>query len=137
MSKSKVHYKNRYGDNIVFEKLGDNIIKVSGYNPSWIRLGWVNSYDKAYDVYCQNNSEPMSLEDFKDQIHQYEEGKANLLNKYKSLVTSDLNTYGMFDPSGGPYISLGSNLKYYFDQKEDLIVNKITPQADHVLLEWK
>lgn len=133
----KAKYTNRYGDNIIFEKLDNNIIKVSGYNPEWIRLGWSNLYDKAYDTYCENNSEPMSLEDFKDQIHQYEEGKANLLNKYRSLVTSDLSTYNMFDPSGGPYISLGSNLKYYFNQKEDIIVNKITPQADHVLLEWK
>lgn len=133
----KAKYTNRYGDNIIFEKLDNNIIKVSGYNPEWIRLGWSNLYDKAYDTYCENNSEPMSLEDFKDQIHQHEEGKANLLNKYRSLVTSDLSTYNMFDPSGGPYISLGSNLKYYFNQKEDMIVNKITPQADHVLLEWK
>lgn len=133
----KTSYYNRYGDNIVFEKLDNNIIKVSGYNPSWIRLGWVNSYDKAYDAYCENNNEPMSLEDFKDQIHKHEKGKDNLLNKYRSLVTSDLNTYGMFDPSGGPYISLGSNLKYYFNQKEDIIVNKITPQADHILIEWK
>ena len=129
-------YINRYGDNIIFEKLDNNIIKVSGYNPAWIRLGWSNLYDKAYDTYCEDNSEPMSLEDFKDQIHQYEEGKANLLNKYGSLVTSDYNTYNMFDPSGGPYISLGSNLKYYFNQKEDIIVNKITPEADHILINY-
>jgi len=129
-------YINRYGDNIIFEKLDNNIIKVSGYNPAWIRLGWNNLYDKAYDTYCKDNSEPMSLEDFKDQIHQYEEGKANLLNKYGSLITSDYNTYNMFDPSGGPYISLGSNLKYYFNQKEDIIVNKITPEADHILINY-
>jgi hypothetical protein len=132
----QVNYINRYGDNIIFERLDNNIIKVSGYNPAWVRFGWNNLYDEAYDTYCKNNSEPMSLEDFKDQIHKHEEGKANLLNKYGSLITSDYNTYNMFDPSGGPYISLGSNLKYYFNQKEDIIVNKITPQIDHILINY-
>ena len=33
----------------------------------------------------------------------------------------------MVDPSGGPYISLGEDLNYYFDNKLDkkLIINKI------------
>ena len=133
----KTTYTNRYGDNIVFEKLDNNTIKISGYNPAWIRLGYENVYDEAYNKYCQDNNQPMSFEDFKDKVHHYEQDKTNPLNVYRSLITSDYNTYNMFDPSGGPYISIGSNLKYYFSQKEDIIVTKIIPQADHVLLEWK
>jgi ribosomal protein L33 len=31
----------------------------------------------------------------------------------------------MVDPSGGPYLSIGTNLKYYFDVKEDMIISDI------------
>lgn len=133
----KTTYQNRYGDNIVFEKLDNNIVKLSGYNPAWIRLGYENVYDEAYNKYCEDNNQPMSIEDFKDEIHNYEEGKTNPLNRYRSLVNTDKNSYTMFDPSGGPYIEIKSNLKYYFNQEEDIVVTKILPQADHVLLECK
>jgi hypothetical protein len=29
------------------------------------------------------------------------------------------------DPSGGPYVAVGSNLAYYFQCEDNLIVNKI------------
>jgi hypothetical protein len=29
----------------------------------------------------------------------------------------------MVDPPGGPYLSIGTNLKYYFDVKEDMIIS--------------
>jgi len=133
----KTSYQNRYGDNIVFEKIEDNSIKLSGYNPSWIRIGYENLYDKAYDKYCEDNNKPMSLNDFKEEIHNYEEGKNNPLNIYRSLVETDKNIISMFDPSGGPYIEINSNLKYYFNQKEDLIVKNIKVNDDHVILECK
>jgi len=128
----KTSYQNRYGDNIVFEKIEDNSIKLSGYNPSWIRIGYENLYDKAYDKYCEDNNKPMSLNDFKEKIYNYEEGKNNPLNIYRSLVETDKNIISMFDPSGGPYIEINSNLKYYFNQKEDLIVKNIKVNDDHV-----
>ena len=133
----KTTYTNRYGDNIVFEKLDNNTIKMSGYNPAWIRIGYENVYDEAYNKYCEDNNQPMSFDDFKDKVHHYEQGKTNPLNVYRSLITSDCNTYNMFDPSGGPYIEINSNLKYYFNQKEDLIVKNIKVNGDHVILECK
>ena len=133
----KTSYQNRYGDNIVFEKLDNNTIKMSGYNPAWIRIGYENVYDEAYNKYCEDNNQPMSFDDFKDKVHHYEQGKTNPLNVYRSLITSDYNTYNMFDPSGGPYIEINSNLKYYFNQKEDLIVKNIKVNGDHVILECK
>lgn len=35
----KVTYNNRYGDNIIFEQI-DNEIHMSGFNMEWIRVGY-------------------------------------------------------------------------------------------------
>jgi hypothetical protein len=35
----KVSYNNRYGDNIIFEQI-DNEIHMSGFNMEWIRVGY-------------------------------------------------------------------------------------------------
>jgi len=76
----RVIYQNRYGDNIVFEKVDDNTVKMSGFKSEWCRWGWKN----------------------------------------------DPNVYTMVDPSGGPYISVGANLKHYFETKKDMIVESIS-----------
>jgi hypothetical protein len=36
----KVTYQNRYGDNILFEKIDNKTVKMSGYNPKWCRTGY-------------------------------------------------------------------------------------------------
>jgi len=119
----KVTYQNRYGDNIVFEKVDDKTVKMSGYKPEWVRCGYPNVYDDAYAAYCENIEEPMSLEQFKDKIHN---SKFELLKKYQSLVYSNTSTYNMVDPSGGPYVAVGGNLKHYFETKKDMIVESIS-----------
>ena len=37
----KVLYNNRYGDNIIFEQI-DNEIHMSGFNMEWLRIGYDN-----------------------------------------------------------------------------------------------
>jgi len=127
----KATYQNRYGDNIIFEKLDNKTIKMSGYKPEWVRCGYPNVYDDAYAAYCKDIEEPMSLEQFKDKIHN---SKFELLKKYQSLVYSDTSTYNMVDPSGGPYVAVGGNLKYYFEAKKDMIIESIDVKSDYALL---
>lgn len=119
----KVTYQNRHGDNIVFEKINDKTIKMSG--GLYMRMGYPNVYNDAYSAYCNNEENPMDLEKFKDKIHEWDNGQ-NPLKEYQNLVYSDRSRYDMVDPSGGPYICVGSNLKYYFNQQEDIIVKSIT-----------
>lgn len=128
----KTTYQNRYGDNIVFEKLDDKTVKMSGYNHEWIRCGYPNVYDDAYAAYCKDIEEPMSLEQFKEKIHN---SKFELLKKYQSLVYSDTSTYNMVDPSGGPYLSVGTNLKYYFGVKENMVIKSITFDKNEIIFQ--
>ncbi len=37
----KANYYNRYGDDIIFEEIGDEI-HMSGFNMEWMRYGWSN-----------------------------------------------------------------------------------------------
>jgi hypothetical protein len=39
----------------------------------------------------------------------------------------------MVDPSGGPYLAIGTNLKYYFDVKEDMIISDMMFNKDHIV----
>lgn len=130
----KTTYQNRYGDNIVFEKLDDKTVKMSGHNHEWLRCGYPNVYEDAYTAYCKDIEEPMSLEQFKEKIHN---PKFELLKKYQSLVYSDTSTYDMVDPSGGPYLSVGTNLKYYFGVKENMIIKSITFDKNEIIFQLK
>ena len=130
----KTTYQNRYGDNIVFEKLNDKTVKRSGHNHEWIRCGYPNVYDDAYAAYCKDIEEPMSLEQFKEKIHN---SKFELLKKYQSLIYSDTSTYDMVDPSGGPYLSVGTNLKYYFETKENMVIKSITFDKNEIIFQLK
>lgn len=142
----KVTYKNRYGDDIVFEKIDDKTVKMSGYNPDWVRFGWENDFTRAYDLYVTDCSEleepdhrlliedvkqskvrPLTLKEFRDKFYQDIDWSKpeNPFNKYYKLITPDVGNYSMVDPSGGPYICKRSNLKYYFESKEDMIVDHI------------
>ena len=131
----KTTYQNRYGDNIVFEKEA-NTVKMTGYSP-YLRFGYPNMYDDAYAAYCKDTEDPMDLNLFKNKIHEWKEGETNPLKKYQSLVYSDISTYDMVDPSGGPYLAVGTNLKYYFGVKENIIIESIHSEKDHILFKIK
>jgi len=142
----KVSYKNRYGDNIIFEKLDDKTVRMYGYNPSWIRTGWENNFQPAYDAYladCEamtepdvrllyedtqaNKLRPMKLEEFRKAFYSDTtwHKPENPFSKYYPLIVPEGGRYSMVDPSGGPAIYLRGNLKYYFNSKENMIVESI------------
>ncbi len=113
----KKTYINRYRDQIVFEQNGDTIV-MSGYNPEYCRYGFPNIYTGAYEAYCDVVYEvpdgvPMSLEKFKEVVHEWRDGKNWIMKLFGPLVVSDTKTINMFDPSGGPYIGVGMDMSIF------------------------
>lgn len=131
----KTTYSNRYGDNIVFEQTGPSEITMSGYS-QWYRAGWANDYSDAYEVYenlcrasdhpdkdlfiddpASNSTRKMSYQEFADHMISIFHNEKAPLHPLVEYIKSDKNTIDMFDPSGGPYISLGMDVGRYFDGK--------------------
>lgn len=113
----KKTYINRYRDQIVFEQNGDTIV-MSGYEPTYCRYGFPNIYTEAYEAYCDVVYEvpdgvPMPLEKFKEVVHEWRDGKNWIMKLFGPLVVSDTKTINMFDPSGGPYISVGMDMSIF------------------------
>jgi coenzyme F420-reducing hydrogenase alpha subunit len=118
-------YHNRYNDKITFEHIDDKVIMTGG---NWFRYGLLNDYSKAYHQYVMDGGHE-TMEVFEKLVHEYDsEAKSytELAKKYQSLVFST-NDISMVDPSGGPYISLGNNLKEFWPKGkyQDLIVESI------------
>jgi hypothetical protein len=127
----KTTYINRYKDNIIFEQIDNKTIIMSGYNPEWVRIGYTNIYDDAYERFKTDN--PLlniTFEDFKSNIF-----KDDSLRKYWELITTDYDNLSMIDPSGGPCIFIGSDLNNYFNENKNMIVKKITTNQEHAIFE--
>lgn len=45
--------------------------------------------------------------------------------------------YEMVDPSGGPYISSGDEMRYFNEDWKDMFVDYITPENDYYLIKLK
>lgn len=143
----KATYINRYGDTITFKEQSNNIVAMSGYDPAYVRVGWENDYSEAYEIYsmeCLALSEPdmnLLVEDVNDDnrgilrkftypefayhVDEAMHDKKKFYNRYCKYVYTDFERYKMFDPSGGPYISIGMNVGLYFDDKKPRIVQEI------------
>lgn len=127
----KAVYYNRHRDEITFEHKG-NAVEMLGGN--WFRYGWPNVYDKAYQAYIEDNAKHlislMELKEFKEEVHNY---KNEAMKPYSQLVYSDKDVIDFVDPSGGPYISLGSNLRMFFGKDyQDLIITEIKLEENKV-----
>ena len=132
----KAVYKNRYRDEITFEHEGNTVVMTGG---SWFRYGWPNVYDKAYQAFIEDNAKHLipliDFEEFKKEVHNY---KNETMRPYSELVYSDKDTIDMVDPSGGPYISLGDNLKGFFGKEyQDLIITEIKLEENIVTFKIK
>lgn len=130
-------YRNRYKDEIKFEFIGDKTIKVSGFSP-YYRIGWPNVYDKAYESFineqAEHGMELVELEEFKKIVHDYNNEK---IKPYSMLVYSDQNTIDMWDPSGGPYLSAGTDMReffYKFKFPDPLIIKEFKTGYDGYVL---
>ena len=136
----KQTYVNRYRDQIVFEQEGDTIL-MSGYNPVYCRYGFPNIYTEAYEAYCSvvyevPDGQPMSLDKFKEVVHEWRDGTNWIMKLFGPLIISDTNTIDMFDPSGGPYMSVGTNMSHFGGGLEG-VVTHIKIVKDKLLLTVK
>ena len=103
-------YKNRYGDIFTYTEDENQDILWQG-NFKWCRFGMPNDYTKAYEAYCNDVKDPMSLELFKKAVHEWDdETHTHLYPEYVKMVDSLKEEIDMVDPSGGPYISRGMRL---------------------------
>ena len=107
-------YKNRYGDEYTFTRDENHDILWEG-NFEYCRTGMPNDYTKAYEAYCNDVTEPMPLEEFKEAVHEYDTDikEYRLGYTYLSMVDSLSNEIDMVDPSGGPYITRGMSLSSF------------------------
>jgi len=103
-------YKNRYDDTYTFTEDVDHDILWEG-EFKYCRFGMPNDYTRAYEAYCNDVKEPMSLGEFKKAVHEYDdETHTHYYPEYVKMVDSLTNEIDMVDPSGGPYISRGMPL---------------------------
>jgi len=84
------------------------------------------------DIYCQDcaDNKVTYLNRYRDKIIFEHIGEIVTMTggTWMRWGYDDNNTINMVDPSGGPYISLGDNLKEFWPrgQYQDLIIEKIT-----------
>jgi hypothetical protein len=132
----KAIYYNRYKDKITFDHKGKTVT-MSGYSP-YYRYSWPNVYDIAYEKYVESavvdakleGNQIMTQEEFEKALYVRKDEESYGYNAlyilFGKYIYSNKDVIEMVDPSGGPYLSLGTNLKTFFGKDyEDLIVESI------------
>ena len=109
----KITYKNRYNDIFTFTLQEDGNIFWDG-TFEWCRFGMPNNYEDAWNQYVIDNHHLQDLltrEQFEEEVHRWDdETNQYIYDKYVRLVRSIENKISMIDPSGGPYIAVGTPL---------------------------
>jgi hypothetical protein len=109
-------YKNRYGDVFTFTEDDNHNILWEG-NFEFCRIGMPNDYTRAYNAYLEDNKHVqslMSLNQFKDAVHHYDDETLQYdYPKYIKMVDCLKDEIDMVDPPGGPYISRGMSLSNF------------------------
>ena len=152
-----ITYYNRHRDEIKFERVNDNTIIMTG--GKWMRFGYPNKYDKAYDAYLKKIKtldEPdydLLFADIKENttlsrayteeeleeamqgnLHDYEDKKAiPALKELWKHVYSDTSTYDMVDPSGGPYLCTEMDLGEMVGFPESFKIKSIEIDGEQVI----
>ena len=138
----KIQIKNRYNDLFTFSKTDDGNILFEG-EFKWMRCGWPNVYDEAYEAYCVDvdTDERMTVGEFKKEVHQavYDsEGKYVSMSdtsiKYAKLVYSDKSKIDMIDPSGGPYMHSGHDMGMFDELFKGMIIDYFKPTPEGYLI---
>jgi hypothetical protein len=107
-----MEYKNRYGDVFTFKQLENGNIQWSG-NFEYCRFGVPNDYSKAWEVF-QKEYGGLDYEEFVGAIHTYdEETNSYVFADLLPLVESKKDVINMVDPSGGPFINEGMDMKLF------------------------
>lgn len=125
----RITYLNRYKTSFTFEKNSKGNIKWHG-DFDFCRIGYPNDYTKAYNVYISDvtnglfKDELMTLDSFKVAVHKYDDEKREYVmgNKYVRLVESVKDQISMVDPSGGPYLTIGSQMEQFGKEFKGIVV---------------
>ena len=145
-------YINRYGDTIHFEELDKTKILMSGYDDHY-RVSYDYDYSSAYEHYvneCNAMEEPdmcllyedvaqsklrnLTYQEFAHTVRDVLYNQASVFYKYTGFIEVDKNRLFMFDPSGGPYIQLGTDVGLYFDDGKIRIVDEIAIHGTYAIL---
>ena len=107
-----VKYTNRYNDEFTFEVNERGNIDWKG-NFEYCREGMPNDYSKAWEVF-QKEYGGLDYKEFKASVHTYDEVKKEyVFPDLLPLITSKKDVINMVDPSGGPYLTEGTNMKTF------------------------
>lgn len=112
---------NRYGDEFTLTLQEDGTILWEG-NFENCRFGCPNDYTKAFFEYTRDTGGGISLEQFKELVHAYDDEKESYVledRKYAELVTSNTAIINMVDPSGGPYLTADMKIEQLSPKKVD------------------
>lgn len=106
-------YKNRYGDIYTFTKDENKDILWEG-SFEYCSFSMPNDYTEAYEIYCEDMGNLLTLEEFKVAVHKYDDIKKEYVLgfKYVSMIGCLRNEIDSVDPSGGCYISRGMSLDF-------------------------
>lgn len=122
-------YVNRYGDVFEFSELSNGNILWTG-KFEYCRYGFPNDYSLAWEAF-QEDYGGMSYEDFKKNVHAYDEEKEeHVFKDLLPMITSMKDIINMVDPSGGPYISEGMDMGYFDKAFEGMIVQEFIPRSE-------
>ena len=112
---------NRYGDQFTLTLQEDGTILWEG-NFENCRFGCPNDYTKAFFEYTRDTGGGISLEQFKELVHAYDDEKESYVledRKYAELVTPNTAIINMVDPSGGPYLTADMKIEQLSPKKVD------------------
>ena len=110
MKPKQIKYRNRYNEIFTFTQTSKTEILWEG-NFEYCRYGLNNCYDKAYKKYLEDGNENIPLNKFIQKIHISDE--KGLMEPYINLIYPLIDVIYMVDPSGGPYINKGMDMKYF------------------------
>ena len=113
---------NRYGGEFTFTPQEDGTILWEG-NFEHCRFGFPNDYTKSFFEYTRDTGGGISLEQFRELVHAYDDEKESFIledKKYRELVTSNTAIIDMVDPSGGPFLAAGMAVESISEELEDM-----------------
>ena len=123
---------NRYGDKFTFTPQEDGTILWEG-NFKYCRFGCPNDYTQAFFEYTRDTGGGISLEQFKELVHAYDDEKKSYVledRKYGELVTSNTAIINVVDPSGGPYLCSGMAVESISEELEDMEIERFEPVSE-------
>jgi len=145
----KAVYYNRYRTEITFKQTKNQVVMSGKGITTYMRYGFPNVYDVAYEKYVESavvdakleSNQILTREEFEEVLFVTKDEDSfesnALLKLFGKYIHSDTKTIDMIDPSGGPYITRGSNLKPFFGDKIDRIVKEIKIDEDKITFKIK